>query len=255
MKINGLRKELADAIGNHGEAVARTALSAQAVDRAKGYIRSLESEIESFAGIESAVAESRAEGIKASMIGGGTPSFALSPELQGAVAKRTETEATLSAARSAAAALSGQHSDAIASEQEAKSDLDGAVNAVMLDEIEDLAREIRFFESQVMALRAKLHGASKVWIVLNGSRAPARFTLPRLAVETLHAKSAREEIESLNSAAHKDAIAKADRWRAYFAELQSDANALFDPEAGGGPVSERLRSLFNLPAPARMSAD
>jgi hypothetical protein len=217
---------LGETIIAHRQAGERVDAAARAVDAAKAFVRKLEAEIESFAGVELPVAESRAAAVKASMIAGATPSFGLSVELQSAVSAKVECEATLAAARQAAAALAGEHSQALTIERDVAQHVQALARGVIVDELSALAAEVRELEGRATALRCALHGAARVFDGGLVAR-PARFALPKIAVEVIGQRSPSEEIGATNSPAQKAMIAKGERWTAYLRELATDASVVF----------------------------
>jgi hypothetical protein len=224
--MDPLRKILAENIERHRVASKLAREAASTAAKAVEFVKQTERAIAEFDGINQKVATERATAIKAAIAAGKKPDFSLSPELAGALSKRVEAENQLVAARQAAASLATEAADAQADERRAMGDVQSIANAIVTEEIDDIARAVQSAEAAATAALIKLHAADQIAKYLPGGG--AKFS--KLATNVMFAPSSKE---LMAGGLHGKAIstdAAASNWKEYACALCNDASAVL-PEA------------------------
>lgn len=202
------RERLRAARARSAEAADRVSTVKDTLEAAKAFASDLARRVEEHATIDHDIASDRAGAIKAALMRGEIPSFAPLPEVADMAAGRAEIKSKLMAARMVVDDLQDDLASAEASAATAKAEAAVAIDAVLLEHADELAREVLDFERRALIGRARLGGpltvvgqlpglsAAIVDVISSNERADHLFRYPRLMTEASRAATAWAQLRS-----------------------------------------------------------
>jgi hypothetical protein len=214
------RESLAAAIAERAAAEEAVRLAQESLEGADRLVDDLTAAVEAFAGVGERIAAERSAAVKAAVAAGTRPVFDPSPELADAMTRKAEADNQLSAVRQARDDIHRELTTGKTALAMARERVGAAINAVIRDDAETMAKEVEAIEAKAAAIRIKIDGAQHV--------PDAWRTRPGLIEARVYSKQDRTEVGVRNTADWHAAEAYRGKWRELATKLATDPAATLD---------------------------